>query len=139
MNPTPITFISGPEGFPDIGVAVMPYFITGSRAIPGARVREDSDTDVVILWNKPGVEVYEQLKSYGWEDCGGIYPDDEMVIMRKDQWNLIVCLNHDKYQKWQSATELCKLLSLTERSMRVPIFKIIVDGWSAAKVIAEGY
>lgn len=100
-----------------------PTFLTGSRAIGGARL--DSDWDFVVLSEDAAANERLKAKGFVTETMTNIDypPGSEFMSWKKDSINYIVVFSKSQYDKWLAATNEAKSDRALTRAARIAIFK----------------
>lgn len=103
---------------------------TGSNYICNPPVT-NTDIDIVVL-AKNGWEMPALSAGYGFEESDVEYESmGEFVSVRRGNENLIVTLDKKFYKKFVYATQLARLLNLTEKSDRVKLFQaVLYNTWN---------
>ena len=76
----------------------------------------------------------ERMWHDGWKDCGDYDTTDqfEWCALRRRNANVMVTRSQKFFDGYLLATEVCKVLRLTEKSQRIAVCKVVRDGILAA-------
>ncbi len=125
---------------PNFELTIQAAWPTGSRYIC-VPAPTDTDTDYVVLVANLQTAIAE-LKKVGWSIGGEdnesytnqLIDDDELSWFSAKKRidgelvNYIVMTDVERFNKWVTATELCKKLNLLKKDQRIAVFQVIVEG-----------
>ena len=110
-----------------VNIPCVTYNMTGSAYVCDPPVT-NTDEDYIILVNSVG-DSCEYLLRLGFLHCSK-YPNlaEKFVALRKGTINFIITSDEVYYIRYVAATELAKKLNLTNKSDRINLFHVIIDG-----------
>lgn len=96
----------------------------------------DTDCDVLVFTSDmPGIVAYLE-GNRGWTDCkieyeaNGIevHSDEPFCSYRQDELNLIITDDYSWFQRFMTATELCRMLNVMNKEHRIILFTVVRRG-----------
>lgn len=115
-------------------------FVPGSLAVSPVGsayvLGEGNDADYVALVTYLDRTV-EYLVARGWIlGSSDTYPTDTFKSLRCGDYNVMVTADLATYEGYVLASEVCKVLQLKEKSDRIRVHRVIMDGENAEQVWA---
>lgn len=101
---------------------------TGSNYIcPDNPSNDDEDFLIQVYDSEESVRfALSALTELGYDFHSSIHYQElanEFISFKKDKVNLIVTRSHSFADKWRAATNICKVLNVTEKDMRIKLFR----------------
>lgn len=101
---------------------------TGSNYIcPDNPSNDDEDFLIQVYDSEESVRfALSALTELGYDFHSSIHYQElanEFISFKKDKVNLIVTRSRSFADKWRAATNICKVLNVTEKDMRIKLFR----------------
>lgn len=127
-------------------IASLPFVVRfapiGSATYMPADQVGDIDFAVRLKMSQDATDYCREvlMAQHGFEDCADYDTTSGKVLwraVRRGDLNLIVTTDGDWYERYLTATEVCKALRIADKAKRIAVCQIVRDGRTAEEVKVE--